>query len=216
MSDIPFAIPESLASYAVQFESAPDKTIRRLKKQLKKRGPDPVGYFLLGWFFHRKDLNNKAINYALKAKSFAPGSPFFRKLHYYFSHPNEFEAWQSDAANDLLINKKAPSSKDNMAPGPIVELDNLIEKLASAESKRRKTESPGPTDSSRIRSAQSDEDDNIVSETLAEIHEKQGKIDAAIRTYKKLMQQDEEKRDNYIIQITRLEKLKKKKEEEEE
>src|SRR5699024_2247490 len=79
---------------AIQFESSPDKAINRLQTQLNKRGPDPVGYFLLGWFFHRQDEREKAIDCAFKAKNLASGSPFLKNIHYFFTHPDVFEAWQ--------------------------------------------------------------------------------------------------------------------------
>jgi tetratricopeptide (TPR) repeat protein len=206
MSAIPFAIPESLASYAVQYASSPDKTIHRLRKQLKKRGADPVGYFLLGWFYHRKGLNQKAIDCALKAKNFAPGSPFFERLHYFFTHPKLFDAWQLYDGPTLVREDHADAGY--RTPGPVLELDTLIKKLSDATAKRIKNKDLPPSDSGNYLSSNFDDVDDIVSETLAEIHEKQGKTEAAIQTYKRLMEYDDKKRDYYIVQIARLEKMK--------
>jgi tetratricopeptide (TPR) repeat protein len=211
MSAIPFTIPESLASYAVQYASFPDKTIHRLRKQLKKRGADPVGYFLLGWFYHRKGLKQKAIDCALKAKNFAPGSPFFEKLHYFFVHPKLFDAWQLYGEPTLVKQEHADAS--HRTPDPVLELDTLIKKLSDATAKRIKNKDLPPSDSNSSLSSNFDDVNDIVSETLAEIHEKQGKTEAAIQTYKRLMEYDDKKRDYYIVQIARLEKMKEDEEE---
>lgn len=208
MPDLPFTIPESLASYLVQFESAPEKTIRRLKKQLKKRGPDAVAYFLLGWFYHRQGANEKAIDCALKAKTFAPGSPFLDKVHYYFTHPQLFGAWQTTSArNPRLFNQALPTDAD-----PITNLNTLIEKLSAVESKRQIRQKEQDTSSTQSKNRAENFDnadvDDIVSETLAKIHEQQGKIQEAITTYQKLRNRRSEKKSYYSEQIDRLKKIK--------
>lgn len=208
MPDLPFTIPESLASYLVQFESAPEKTIRRLKKQLKKRGPDAVAYFLLGWFYHRQGANEKAIDCALKAKTFAPGSPFLDKVHYYFTHPQLFGAWQTTSArNPRLFNQALPTDAD-----PITNLNTLIEKLSAVESKRQIRQKEQDTSSTQSKNRTENFDnadvDDIVSETLAKIHEQQGKIQEAITTYQKLRNRRSEKKSYYSEQIDRLKKIK--------
>ncbi|MEX2363017.1 MAG: hypothetical protein WD597_05310, partial [Balneolaceae bacterium] len=52
MQQLPFNIPQSLSSYTEKFEDDPEKVIQKLKKHLRKRGPDAVGHFLLAWFHH--------------------------------------------------------------------------------------------------------------------------------------------------------------------
>lgn len=205
MQDLPFAIPESLATYLVQFESAPEKTIRRLKKQLSKRGPDPVAYFLLGWFFHQREENDKALDCALKAKTFAPGSPFFNKVHYYFSHPELFDAWQSQS------DKRSQPKKSIAASGadPITDLNKLIERLSAMESKRINKNEASGSKTGNHDTTDYDDVDNIVSETLAKIHEQQGKIEAAINTYGKLKKRRQGKREYYDGEIERLKKIQK-------
>lgn len=207
MPDLPFTIPESLASYLVQFESAPEKTIRRLKKQLTKRGPDAVAYFLLGWLYHRQGANEKAIDCALKAKTFAPGSPFLDKVHYYFTHPQLFGAWQTTSGrNPQSFNQALSRDAD-----PITDLNTLIEKLSAMESNRRfqQKEQGDSSTQSKNRTESFDDVDDIVSETLAKIHEQQGKIQAAIDTYQKLKKSRPEKSSYFSEQITRLKKIKK-------
>lgn len=212
MSELPFVLPKSLVSYAEHFEQEPERATARLKAQLKKRGPDAVGHFLLAWFYHLNDENDKAVEEALKAKIYAPGSPFFKNLHYYLVHPKLFEAWTPDTASSGY----SKSSGSDRALGPVLNLDALIERLAEAESERI-TPPIDKSDDVTITIAEEQEDsDDIVTETLANIHETQGKTEAAIRTYKRLSKLNKEKKDFYEEKILRLQKLQDKEEREEE
>jgi tetratricopeptide (TPR) repeat protein len=205
MPQLPFDIPKSLSSYAEHFDDDPIKATTRLKKQLKKRGPDAVGHFLLAWFYHLKGMDEQAVEEALKARIFAPGSPFFQKLHYYLSHPKAFEAWTPDKDSS-----PSPSSpvRSPRKPDPVLDLDSLIQKLSEVESKRiRPKEHPDQFQEKNQDTPEEDVDD-IVSETLANIHEQQGKIDAAIQTYQRLVKIHPEKEEEYKKQINRLGKLK--------
>lgn len=202
MTDIPFSIPESLVTYIVQYETSPDKTIHRLKKQLKKRGPDAVGYFILGWFYHRKGQDEEALNCALKAKNFAPGSPFFARLHYFFSHPQLFEAWQDQSLNGTSAGDKYQSQ---IGPFPNADLDDLIQKLSATKSKRISINEEDVSKSEKNTDPDPDNADEVVSETLAKIHEKQGKNGAAIKAYEMLRNARNEKENYYNEQIKRLE-----------
>lgn len=215
MPELPFKIPQSLASYAESFQIDPMKATTRLKKQLKKRGPDAVGHFLLAWFYHLKGLDDLAVEEAHKARIYAPGSPFFRKLHYYFSHPNTFEAWTPETEMDSKLS--IPPAKDTN--DPLLDLDSLIERLDAVESNPIRIEEPLPLDANnkepKAINDESEEDiDSIASETLAAIHEQQGKTEAAIRTYEQLKQLRKEKSKHYSKQISRLKKLAKEQSEE--
>ena len=204
MPQLPFEIPKSLTSYAEHFEDEPIKATKRLKKQLKKRGPDAVGHFLLAWFYHLEGMDEQAVDEALKARIFAPGSPFFQKLHYYLSHPQAFEAWTPER---VPRSKETPSISSNR--GPVLDLDNLIQRLSEMESKRIKPDEDAVADGEPSKkAAKTDDVDDIVSETLAKIHEQQGKLDAAIRAYSQLKNVRQENADHYQEQINRLEKLK--------
>jgi tetratricopeptide (TPR) repeat protein len=207
MNDIPFSLPEALVSYAIQFEAAPDKTIRRLRKQLDKRGPDPVGYFLLGWFYHRKKWREKAIEYALTAKSYAPGSPFFDHLHYFFAHPDVFDAWQPAHSSPMM---GQPAGSGFAGYEPVAELETLIEKLSAFNAQGQSAAGFNPSDIENDSSLPPgcEDVDDIVSETLAEIHEKQGKPEAAIGIYKKLIEQNRKRGRYYDDQIARLQEIK--------
>jgi tetratricopeptide (TPR) repeat protein len=200
MPQLPFDIPESLTSYAEHFDEDPLKATTRLKKQLNKRGPDAVGHFLLAWFYHLKGMDDQAVEEALKARIFAPGSPFFQKLHYYLSHPHSFDAWTPETS----VSSQKQSSLKTDEPGPVLNLDSLIQKLSEVESEQiTPSEEKERTKKSKL-PVSSDDVDDIVSETLASIHENQGKTDAAIRTYKRLKELNQEKREYYNDPITRL------------
>lgn len=200
MPQLPFDIPNSLASYAEHFEDDPIKATKRLKKQLNKRGPDAVGHFLLAWFYHLEGMNEQAVDEALKARIFAPGSPFFQKLHYYLSHPKAFEAWTPTPTTRPSQKSSDPVSDH----GPVLNLDSLIQKLSAVENKRITPAEESTGDNQSERKVSADNVDDIVSETLAKIHENQGKIDAAIRTYERLKKLKTDKRDHYNDQIARL------------
>lgn len=203
MPQLPFKIPKSLASYAEHFDKEPIGATKRLKKQLKKRGPDAVGHFLLAWFYHLEGMDDQAVDEALKARIFAPGSPFFEKLHYYLSHPNTFEAWTPET--DTASTQKSTRSIDE--PGPVLNLDSLIQKLSSVESKRIRPEETKQSEDKTNKNISADDVDDIVSETLAQIHERQGKLGAAIRTYERLKQLKPDKRAEYQKEINRLKTL---------
>lgn len=204
MVNLPFDIPKSLASYAELFDEDPDKAATRLKKQLNKRGPDAVGHFLLAWFYHIMDRNEEALEYALQAKIYAPGSPFLGKLHYYLAHPNTFNAWEPQ---NLTYTGEETTPDDVQRPGPVLDLDALIEKLSRVESRRIKVSPELPNASRSTEVDTGNNVDDIVSETLATIHETQGKTEAAIQTYKRLKELNNEKKDFYRQQISRLKKL---------
>lgn len=215
MLDLPFKISKSLASYAEQFNKDPAKATERLEKQLDKRGPDAVGYFLLAWFYHLRDMREQAVEEALRARIYAPGSYFFRKLHYFLSHPQTFEAWTPDPEKP----GRAPSGSSIERRGPSLDLDALIQKLSDVKTHRIKTDEASFNSMDTLKENKKDKDsstvDDIVSETLAKIHEKQGKIDTAIRSYQQLKRVKKEKSDYFEKQISRLQKIKRESTEEE-
>lgn len=205
MLQLPFDIPKSLISYAEHFQKDPVKATQRLNNQLDKRGPDAVGYFLLAWFYHLRNMPEEAMEKALQARIFSPGSPFLRKLHYYLQHPDVFDAWKPEPVG---TNKSQASSVLDHH-GPVLDLDTLIQQLSEVEAQRiRPTQDQLEADSQNQTNV-SEEVNDIVSETLAKIHEKQGKIEAAIRSYQQLKKSRSEKKDYYDEQISRLEQLKK-------
>lgn len=210
MPQLPFTIPKSLASYAEHFDKEPIEATKRLKKQLNKRGPDAVGHFLLAWFYHLEGMDEQAVDEAHKARIFAPGSPFFEKLHYYLSHPNTFEAWTPDSTS--VSSPKKSSSIDE--PGPVLNLDSLIQKLSSVESKRIRPKEKEKSEEEIDKAISADNVDDIVSETLANIHERQGKLNAAIRTFERLQRCNPAKEEYYREEIARLKALKQQDEEE--
>lgn len=209
MSQLPFELPKSLASYADHFQQEPKKAIERLQNQVQKRGPDAVGYFLLAWLHHIQGNHEEAVSHALKAKNCAPGSPFFEKLHYYLIHPQTFDAWKPDPSS-VNLTRSGSKIKDT---GPVLDLDALIERLADAESEKIQISADKPDQKDSGITPGDSETEDIVSDTLANIHETQGKTEAAIRTYERLKKLNKEKKDFYQEKI---DELKKKQEEGEE
>lgn len=206
MLQLPFDLPKSLISYAEHFEQSPQKATSRLKGQLKKRGPDAVGHFLLAWFYHLNGQNEEAVEQAIKAKIYAPGSPFFEKLHYYLVHPNLFEAWTPQAG--ASYSSRSPDKTH--LQGPVLNLDTLIERLAEVESERISISLEATEEDLDSTTVSSDDTDDIASDTLANIHEAQGKTEAAIRTYKRLKRLNKDKSDFYDEKISELKKLRNK------
>ncbi|HLR32852.1 MAG TPA: hypothetical protein VK074_10195 [Fodinibius sp.] len=211
MLKLPFNISRSLSSYVEHFEEDPEKATHRLKEQLENRGPDAVGYFLLAWFYHLRDMREKAVEEALRARIFAPGSTFFKRLHYYLSHPDQFEAWTSDPVEP----RSRPSTSAPIQRGPVLDLDSLIQRLSDVNTHRIQPDKAysGEMETGKKNPGHNDLG-NIVSETLAKIHEKQGKIDTAIRSYQQLKRIKKEKREYFNQQINRLQDIKNNSEEE--
>lgn len=200
MQDFPFKIPKSLASYVEKFEDDPDKIIHKLKKHLIKRGPDAVGHFLLAWFFHLEQKKDLSIREALKAKTFAPGSPLMEHLHYYLMHPEKFEA----AVPEHFYSSSKWKLKQGNRSSPFLDLDKLITLLEAVESKRIKIPADGqPFDNTDL-SKSAEEVDDVVSETLARIHSKQGRKKEAIKIYERLIQINSGKADQYSSEIEKL------------
>lgn len=199
MHQLPFNIPQSLSSYAERFEQEPDVAIKKLKKHLKKRGADSVGHFLLAWFYHLQGENKLAIREALKAKTYAPGSPLMKHLHYFLVHPELFDAavpnQSYSSARQLLQSNRS---------SPVLDLDRLIAMLEEAESRRIRIPADGePFDDSDL-SKEAENVDGIVSETLARIHIKQGNKSEAIKMFKKLIHLNSDKADYYKEEISKL------------
>lgn len=198
MAELPFNIPQSLSSYVKIFDEDPAKAIQKLKKQVKKRGPDAVGHFLLAWFHHLKDEKKEAIREALMAKNYAPGSPLMEHLHYFLVHPELFDA---------AVPKSSYSPEKKLLHGkrssPILDLDRLIEMLEAVESQR--IQMPLDDDSEvEDLSEDSNAIEDIVSETLAKIHIQQGNKKEAIKMYERLITVNEGKAGEYNEQINKL------------
>lgn len=200
MKELPFNIPKSLSSYVETFDDNPEKVTQKLKRQLKRRGPDAVGHFLLSWFYHLQDQQKEAIREALKAKTFAPGSPLMEHLHYFLVHPEKFNAAipaQSYTSSSLKLQQSSRTS-------PVLDLDRLIAMLEEVES--RKIQIPGddePFDDSDLSKEAGDIED-LASETLAKIHTQQGRKKEAIKMYERLIDINGNKAGHYEKQIKKL------------
>jgi hypothetical protein len=198
MLELPFNIPQSLNSFAEIFETDAEKGIMKLKKQVKKRGPDAVGHFLLAWFYHLQNNQKEAIFEALKAKTYAPGSPLMEHLHYFLVHPHKFEAAVPNI--HYTTEKKLVQSKRN---SPVLDLDRLIEMLEAVETQRIKMPL-GAEGNDEDLSTEATEVEDIFSETLAKIHISQGNKNAAIKMYERLIVANEERAGEYHELLSKL------------
>ncbi len=199
MAELPFNIPQSLRSFHERFEKDPDGAISKLTQHLKKRGPDAVGHFLLAWFYHSYDDNPMAIKEALKAKTYAPGSPLMEHLHYFLVHPEKFDA-------AIPSTNYSSSKKLNQAnrKSPILDLDSLIAMLEAVES--QKITIPGdnePFDDTNL-AEEAENISDIISETLAKIHAQQGKKELAVEMYNQLKKLNPGKAEHYQKELEKL------------
>jgi tetratricopeptide (TPR) repeat protein len=203
---LPFNIPKSLSSYVEKFDEDPEKVTLKLKKHLKKRGPDAVGHFLLSWFYYIQNKKSEAVREALKAKTYAPGSPLMEHLHYFLVHPEKFEAvipTHSYSSSSIKLQQGSRTS-------PVLDLDRLIEMLEAVESQRIQIPAEGAPYNDSDLGKEAEEVDDVVSETLAKIHTQQGRKKEAIKMYERLIDNDEKKADYYNDQISKLKKGKSK------
>ncbi|MEX0944159.1 MAG: hypothetical protein WD513_01455 [Balneolaceae bacterium] len=197
-----FQIPKSYQSYLEQFESDPERAIERLKNRVEKRQSGAVGYFFLAWLHLKNQNKEQAIESALKAKVLAPGSRFMERLPYFVQHPHSFSAWQPKETK-TEIKKRIQFIERGY---PIQDLDLLITKLSSIE-KKQFNDNDQKSDQLDLSKLSTDVED-IVTETLAIIHEKQNNLTAAIKTYQRLISENSTKKEYYSEQIERL-KMKK-------
>lgn len=195
-------IPKSYQSYLDQFEENPDKAISRLTARIEKRHTGAVGYFFLAWLHLKNKSKDKALEAALSAKIMAPGSRFMERLPYFIQHPHAFDAWQP---KKVASERKSASTLSEEAY-PIHDLDLLISKLSSIEPRRMSEKDLKQGDQHDL-SEGSVQVEDIVTETLAVIHEKQENYPAAIKTYQKLMTENRSKKEYYEEQIDRLNKI---------
>ncbi len=178
VAPFPLPLPASLKSYDDMFQRAPREAVRRLEAQSKKRGNDAVCSLLLAWFHHQLGDGTLAREQVARARSFAPGSLFMEFASYRLFHPDGFEAWLPD------------DPQMGHAPGFFVErtlsLDELIERLSDSDAARiTLSETPPDVDADLSQSPFAAEE--MATETLAAIYEKQGKLDEAAVVYERLL-----------------------------
>lgn len=197
-----YQIPASYQGYLETFEKDPDLAISRLENHVDKRNTGAVGYFFLAWLYFKNQQKEQALDAALQAKTLAPGSIFFEHLHYYIVHPKGFTAWEPRKGKTLSDKTVQPETSH-----PIHDLDLLIDKLSSANTKKIKLklgDEPGADLSEKSSNV-----DDIVTETLAVIHEKQKNYTAAISTYKQLKKINPQRETHFDNQIQKLVQKKK-------
>ncbi len=202
MKSFPFPLPESLKSHVELFERKPDKAIEGLHKHLKRRGNDAVGYFLLGWLYLQSGDQVNALKCAAMAKAFAPGSPFFHYLPYYFQHPDGFEAWLPVLSDDATVQQQWLPEKDQRF---FVDIDRLIQQLSNPEATRIRMKQSEEAPKAKQPAVNRSED--LATLTLAGIYEKQNRIEEAIKVLQTIAKQDETRAAHCEAEITRLKSL---------
>lgn len=195
-------IPGSYQSYLETFDQQPELALQRLENRVEKRNAGAVGYFLLSWLYFRHGDTQKALENALQAKVRAPGSQLIGRMHYYISHPDHFDAWTPDGVSAARANDHRSES----AALHIQDLDQLIHKLSSARIKPMRMDPNNRDQPSPDLSKQSAEVDDIITETLAGIHEKQKNYTAAIETYQKLQKINPEREHYFAEKIEQLQR----------
>ncbi|GEM_PF-210297 len=200
MNTFPFQLPDSLKSHLELFQKDPEKATGMLMRHLKRRGNDAVGYFLLGWFFLQLGKDEEARVYAAKAKAFAPGSPFFNYLPYYFKHPSRFEAWLPEKSRQMK-----PSGIDGSTDSRFfINIDSLINKLSSPEAQRIKLKKASEHD---IKHLPLKVGDGIATPTLARIYEDQQQYEQAIKAYKQIKRREPHRAEDCDSKIEQLNEL---------
>lgn len=205
MISFPFEIPPSLYSYLEKFDDNPVRTTEKLENQLQRRGADPIGEFLLAWFYLRQEKVGKARNHAMRAKAMASGSPLMEFLPYFIQHPQSFSAWQPSTSSKnnqitelLFSHPQYPQDTD---------LDHLIEQISKLdpENIRQKSIEEAPHDDIEDEDEEQDDGiDDIISETIADIYEKQNRFKEAKNVYRKLQEYYPEHKEEYEKAIKRI------------
>lgn len=198
----PFPLPESLKSHLELFNRKPDKAIEGLHKHLKRRGNDAVGYFLLGWLYLQSGDQVNALKCASMAKAFAPGSPFFNYLPYYFQHPDHFDAWMPEFTSAYTGNSTLHTENDHRF---FVDIDRLIQQLSNPEATRIRLNQQD--DAQKAKHPPMQRGDDLATLTLARIYENQGRITEAIKVLQTIARQDETRAAHCETEITRLKSL---------
>ncbi len=198
MSDLPFSLPESLSSYLEQFPDQPDRVIERLRSFLRKRGQDAVGHMLLAWLYYRNDQKDQALKTALMAKRFAPGSPLLEHFHFFLLHPDHFNADIPDKP-DI---KSGTSSKGQSEIS--ADLETLINRLSETKGSTIEEPDESPLDDSEDLSKKNSQIQDIATQTLASIYERQGKLKEAITIYEQLKESRPERAAEFDAEIQSL------------
>ena len=199
MMDFPFQLPQSLSSYLDLFSIDQDKTVEKLEAHLKKRGHDAVGHFLLSWIYLQINNKPKAIEQALIAKTFAPGSPFLEYLHYFITHPDALNAYLPQTVTRDSKKVKKGISASNF----LLDLESIISRLSHVEGHKITIKSIEENIDVDL-SEQSISIDDLATETLATIHVAQGNKENAIIIYKKLIEKQPEKKSYFEEKIQAL------------
>lgn len=196
---IPVALPPSLASHVDMYDTDPEKAIGRLHQHMRRRGNDPVGYMLLAFMYKQTGDQKNALESALKARIFAPGSMFMQKLPYFLTHPDRFEAWISEKRKTAAV--KFPDQNDFLK-----DIDTLIDTLSDASPRNIRLRDDHEPAEDHVE-ATNRMANKVATETLASIYEMQGKTEKAVETYRLIAMRDPSRSGYCEQQITRLQEI---------
>lgn len=193
---LPVQLPPSLASHAELYTTDPGKALARLKQHLRRRGNDPVGYMLLALMYKLQGEEQNALLNAQKARIFAPGSMFMKKLPYFLSHPGIFKAWTQREKETVPFK---PADQNDF----LKNIDNLIDILSDAEPRKIRLSGDDVPGEDHVE-ATNKMAVGIATETLASIYEMQGNTEKAIDTYKRIAAREPSRAKFCDQQIRRL------------
>jgi tetratricopeptide (TPR) repeat protein len=196
MQEFPFSLPQSLAGYLDTFQNEPEKTLSKLNKHLSRRGYDAVGTFLLSWFYLQLGERDQAIAHALKAKTYAPGSPFLEYVHYFLVHPGAFTAWKPESIHRDNRSRYISRPKDFL-----MDLEALIGRLSEVEGRKismREKAEEKEDDSEKDLSDSSKTTKKLASFTLIDIHASQDNFDLALSLLKQMEKNQPSKKEQIL------------------
>jgi len=192
-----FPVPPSLVAYVRLFEKSPDKAIAKMDAAFQKRRSDPVLLAWLCWMHLEHGNRTEALRVANLAIVQAPGSPIIAQLRYLCTHPAGFDAL--NPAFSVPPPTPVTSSNDFGVP---FDLDTLITKLSHASKRKISlSESAEPSVDMAMESAKRG---SIATQTLADVHEKQGRFKEALDVYHQLVAAKPEREPSYAEHIARL------------
>jgi tetratricopeptide (TPR) repeat protein len=196
--DLPsFPVPPSLAAYVRLFQESPEKAISKMETAFQKRRSDPILLAWLCWMWLKQGNRVKALHAANCAITLAPGSPIIAQLRYLCAHPSGFQALNPAFSTPAVSIK--PTTNDFGVP---FDLDSLITNLSLAGQRKI---SLVATDEPTVDLAQeSAKRGQIATQTLAIVHEKQGRVKEALDVYRQLLAAKPDMETTYAEHIARL------------
>lgn len=152
---------------------------------------------LLAWLYLKNGERENAISTAMKAKRYAPGSPFLEHYLFFLLHPDQFEATLPDAVEAQHECKKSNAQIS-------ADLEKIIHKLSEKRGAVVNDPDESPMSEDEDLSKKTSYIQDLATETLANIYTKHGKLQEAIRVYGMLKQSIPERADEFEERINEL------------